>query len=450
MLWWRVRKGKLLILSLVMKMESIWTKESRLPAYPTLAGDISADVLVIGGGIAGILCAYELQEAGVDCVLAEARRLCSGITKNTTAKISAQHGLPYHKILERFGLEKSKQYLRANLMAVERFRQLSEGIDCGFEEKDSYVYVREDLSRIEKELRALKTLGYEAKYVKELPLPFPVAGAVKFPNQAQFQPLNFLSKLSEKLRIYENTEVKELRGQAAVTEQGKIKAKKMIVATHFPFLNKHGSYFLKLYQQRSYVLGLENAADVKGMYLEGEKNGLSFRNYGDLLLLGGGGHRTGKQGGNWRELENLARRYYPQANIAHRWATQDCMSLDGVPYIGPYSGSTENLYVATGYNKWGMTGAMVSAMILRDMVLGKESAYAAVFSPSRSILRPQLVLNGAEAVKSWLSFTEKRCPHLGCALKWNPQEHSWDCPCHGSRFTKEGKLIDNPATGNLK
>ncbi len=430
-------------------MESIWTSETQLPQYPTLNGDISTDVLIIGGGIGGILCAHELREAGVECVLVEARRLCSGITKNTTAKITAQHGLNYHKLLERFGVEKSKAYLKVNLNAVERFRELAAKIDCDFQEKDSFVYVREDLRSLEQELKALRTLGYEGKYVKELPLPFPTAGAVKFSAQAQFQPLKFLKKLSEKLCIYENTRVLELQGRTAVTGQGNIKAEKIIVATHFPFLNKHGSYFLKLYQQRSYVLGLKDAEDVKGMYLGGEKNGLSFRNHGDLLLLGGGGHRTGKQGGNWRELERLTQKFYPKASVCFRWATQDCMSLDGVPYIGPYSASTHGLYVTSGYNKWGMTGAMVSAMILRDLVLGKKNPYASVFSPSRSILRPQLALNGFEAVKSWLTLTEKRCPHLGCALKWNAQEHSWDCPCHGSRFTEEGKLIDNPATGNL-
>ena len=431
-------------------MESIWTKEADFSEFPPLHGDMKTDVLVIGGGIAGILCAHELKEAGADCVLVEAERLCGGITKNTTGKITSQHGLCYHKLLERFGAEKCKMYLEVNENAVRRYKELAEKIDCGFEEKDAYVYGRNDAAALERELRALEQVGFPAEFVKDLPLPLPVAGAIRFSHQAQFQPLKFLVRMAENLCVYENTRVKELQGLTAVTDQGSITAKHIIVATHFPFLNKHGSYFLKLYQQRSYVLGLKNATDVQGMYIDGEKNGLSFRNYNDLLLLGGGGHRTGKQGGNWKELEKFAKKYYPNATIEYRWATQDCMSLDAVPYIGPYSKNTQGLYVASGFNKWGMTGAMVSAMILSDLVQGRENPYAAVFSPSRSILRPQLALNGAEAVKNWLTFTERRCPHLGCALKWNPQERSWDCPCHGSRFTEEGKLIDNPSTGDLK
>ena len=185
------------------------------------------------------------------------------------------------------------------------------------------------------------------------------------------------------------------------------------------------------------------------MYLDGQKNGLSFRNYGSDLLLGGGGHRTGKPGGGWEALSAAAKEYYPQAKITRRWAAQDCMSLDGMPYIGPYSARTPGLYVATGFNKWGMTSSMVAARVLTDLITGKDSEYASLFSPSRSILRPQLAVNAWEATTNLLTFSKKRCPHLGCALKWNPQERTWDCPCHGSRFSEDGQLIDNPATGDL-
>ena len=270
-----------------------------------------------------------------------------------------------------------------------------------------------------------------------------------FPHQAEFHPLKFLGAIAGKLTIYEHTAVRELIGTRARTDNGSIAAEKIIVTTHFPFLNKHGSYFLKLYQQRSYVLALEGAADVHGMYIDERENGLSFRNSGELLLLGGGGHRTGKQGGCWQELSDFAAKAYPGAREVARWATQDCMTLDGMPYIGRYSARTENLFVATGFGKWGMTTAMAAAGILADLVQGRENPYAGLFSPSRSLLRPQLAINGLEAITNLLTPTTRRCPHLGCALKWNAQEHSWDCPCHGSRFTEEGKLIDNPATGDL-
>lgn len=431
-------------------MESLWEQTWTKPSFPALEGDRNTDVLIIGGGMAGILCADQLHRAGVPYVLVEAETICSGITQNTTAKITSQHGLIYDKLISRFGIERAKQYLSANEAALQAYRKLCQTIDCDFEEKAAYTYSLYERRKIERELSALEKLGFPAEFVDRLPLPFPVAGAVRFPNQAQFHPLKFASGIAKDLHIYEHTRVRELVGTTAVTNRGRIRAKKIIVTTHFPFLNKHGSYFLKLYQHRSYVIALKNAPDVGGMYLDAAQAGMSFRNHENLLLIGGGDHRTGKKGGGWKELREFARRHYPQAEEQSHWATQDCMSLDGVPYIGPYSASTQDLYVATGFNKWGMTSSMVSAMILSDLVQGKENPYGEVFSPSRSILHPQLAINGLEALVNVLTPTTRRCPHLGCALKWNAIEHTWDCPCHGSRFTEDGTLLDNPATGDLK
>ena len=432
-----------------MMKHSIWSETSVLPVFEPLRGNKSTDVLIIGGGMAGILCAYLLHQAGVDYMLVEANRICSGITKNTTAKITAQHGLIYHKLISRFGCEDAKLYLEINQGAVELYRRLCGTIDCRFEDQDNYVYSLHNSRKLEQELKALSFLNAGATFEEHLPLPFETAGAVRFPHQAQFHPLRFVSAIVRSLNIFERTIVRELVDTTAVTNHGKIKADKIIVATHFPFLNKHGSYYLKLYQHRSYVLSLKDAGNLDGMYVDESDKGLSFRSYDDLLLLGGGGHRTGKQGGNWAELTAFAREHYLGAGEVCRWATQDCMSLDGVPYIGQYSKQTPHLYVTTGFNKWGMTSAMVSAMVLRDLILGRHNPWAEVFSPSRSILRPQLAINGFESAVSLLTPTAPRCPHLGCALKWNPHEHSWDCPCHGSRFEEDGKLIDNPSTGDL-
>ena len=430
-------------------MASIWQETANMPQFPSLRGEIRTDALIIGGGMAGILCAHQLSKAGLDYVLVEAKTIGSGITQNTTAKITAQHGLIYHKLLHKLGEAGAKQYLQANLDALEDYRALCAGIDCDFQEQDNYIYSLDDQDLLEKELDALEILGYQAKFCPNLPLPFPNGGAVKFPGQAQFHPLKFLAGITKDLRIFEHTPVRELSPGVAKTEHAVIRAKKIIVATHFPFLNKHGSYFLKMYQQRSYCLALENVPVPDGMYLGEQKNSLSFRGYKDLLILGGGGHRTGKQGGSWKELEAFASRYYPGHRIHSRWATQDCMSLDGIPYIGPYSAQTPDLYVATGFNKWGMTSSMAAAHILADLLVEKENPYAAVFSPSRCMVKPQLAVNALEATGNLLRFSKKRCPHLGCALKWNKQEHSWDCPCHGSRFDEKGKLLDNPATNDL-
>ena len=430
-------------------MESIWN-DFELPRFRPLSGDTKTDVLVIGGGMAGLLCAHRLREAGIHCIVAEATHIGRGITKNTTAKVTAQHGLIYHKLIETFGAETAGLYLQANMEAVARFRSLSETACCDWQDRKNLIYSVSDQAALEREQNALLSLGYPAEWAENLPLPFPTVGAVAFDSQGQLHPLKFLKHIVSNLTVYEATPVREMTKYCAITDHGRIFADCFIVATHFPFLNKHGSYFMKLYQQRSYVLALENALVPGGMYLAAEDNGLSFRHYGDTLLMGGGGHRTGKTGGGWQELEEKASAFFPKATIRRRWAAQDCMTLDGIPYIGQYSKNTPNLFVATGFNKWGMTSSMVAAGILTDLVQRKPNPYAQVFSPSRSMLHGQLGINLLESAWNLLTPTAPRCPHMGCALKWNRQEHSWDCPCHGSRFAQDGSLIDNPATGRLK
>jgi len=436
-------------------MDSVWSETTQIEAFPPLRGDVKTDVLIVGGGMAGILCAHFLQKAGVSYLLVEAEQIGGGVSKNTTAKITAQHGLCYQKLLKDAGAETAKLYLDANQQALREFRKLcapenGAGIDCDFEEKDAFVYSLRDRKAIDMELDALQKIGCSATFQAEVPLPFDIAGAVRFPKQAQFHPLEFMAGIASGLNIFEHSPVQELAPHIAITEHAKISAEHIVLATHFPILNKHGGYFLKLYQHRSYVIALENTPDVRGIYLEETQDGLSFRNYGKLLLVGGGDHRTGKQGGNWQILRDFAANTYPGAREQYAWATQDCMSLDGVPYIGRYAKSAEGLYIASGFNKWGMTGSMVAARLLTDMILGRANEYADLFSPQRSMLKPQLLRNALTAVGNLLTPSTRRCPHMGCALKWNPAEHSWDCPCHGSRFDEDGELIDNPATGGMK
>ncbi len=428
-------------------MKSIWQKGTNMPSFPKLNGDRNTDVLIIGGGIAGLLTAYFLKQNGVDCILVEKGRLGQGTTSHTTAKITFQHGLIYHKITKSHGTETARKYLEANKSAFEKYAELCRNIDCDYELKDNYIYSVSNRNKLEQELSAIGKIGFPAQFSEKLPLPFRTAGAVMFPEQAQFNPLKFISAIAEGLSIYENTFVREMHGNTAITDGGKITAKTVVITTHFPFINKHGSYFLKLYQHRSYVIALEDAKNVNGMYMDENKTGLSFRNYGKYLLIGGGSHRTGKKGGNWSELRHFAQQHYPNAKEYCHWAAQDCMSLDEMPYIGKYSNRTSQLFTATGFNKWGITGAMLSSMMLSDLVQGKKNEYADIFSPSRSILKPQLLVNGFESAKNLLTFTGRRCPHLGCALHWNCTEHSWDCACHGSRFDENGRVLDNPANG---
>ena len=428
---------------------SIWENQIQIPTFPSLYGDRKVDVLIIGGGMAGLLCAWRLHQAGVNYLLLEANHICSGTTGRTTAKITSQHGLNYHKILRRYGLEAAKIYYAANDAALGEYAKLSSNFDCDFERKDSFVYTQDSCYKLEQELTALERIGAKAQFAADLQLPFYTMGAVCFPSQAQFHPLKFAAAISRGLKIAEHTPVRAFRGNTVLTDYGRITADKIIVATHFPLLNKHGFYFAKLYQSRSYVITLANAPKLNGMYRDEADDGYSFRNYGSSLLIGGNAHRTGKKTKGWGALADAAERWYPTARLQYRWAAQDCMTLDNIPYIGKYSRRVGELYVATGFNKWGMTTSMVASMILTDQICGRENPYASVFSPQRSSMHPQLISNMLESAVNLLKPTVPRCPHMGCALKWNPQERSWDCPCHGSRFDEDGKLLDNPATGDL-
>ncbi|MGE4353276.1 MAG: FAD-dependent oxidoreductase [Oscillospiraceae bacterium] len=430
-------------------MEYLWEADVSAPHFNSLTENVSTDVLVVGGGMAGVLCAALLRERGVDCLLAEAKTIGSGVTKGTTAVLSAQHDTLYTDLIKRFGTQKAAQYLDANRNAVNRFRQLAEKIPCDFEEKASYMYSRTDSNALSREAETVNRLGFPAEFTTQTNLPFPVAGAVRYPGMAQFHPLKFLYGAAGGLKIFENTFIHRIADSIAYTNSGKISARKIIIATHFPFIDRRGLYFMKLYQMRSFVVALENAPDLDGTYVDTAESGMYFRNYKGLLLVGGGDHRTGKPGGGFEAVRTFCRRYFPEAREKYTWATQDCMSLDGVPYIGTYSPATPDLYVATGFNEWGMTSSMVAAVILADMVTGHEYAFSNIFSPDRSMLRTQLFANMGATISDFIIPTTKRCSHLGCALRWNSAEHTWDCPCHGSRFNEHGTLIDNPATKDV-
>lgn len=430
-------------------MKSLWIDTVKMPEFPRLDGDVKTDVLVIGGGLAGLLTTYMLTRAGIGCLLIEAGQLCSGTSANTTAKITSQHGLIYHKLVRQFGADRARMYFQVNEQALGLYQTLCRSVSCGFEQQDNYVYSVDRPEKLEREVRALDRLNIPHEYVKKPELPIQTVGAIRFRDQAQFHPLEFAAEIARGLNIRTNTRALAYEEGCVSTGHGIIRAKNIVVTTHFPLFNKHGSYFLKLYQHRSYVLALEGAEAVNGMYVDEAKSGFSFRNADGLLLLGGGSHRTGKQGGGWAQLRSMARQHYPDAQEKYHWGAQDCMSLDGIPYIGRYSAATPNLYVATGFNKWGMTSSMVAAKILCTMIKGEKVPYGELFSPSRTMLRPQLLLNMVESAVNLLTPTKPRCPHMGCALKWNRQEHTWDCPCHGSRFDSHGTVLENPANGDM-
>lgn len=431
-------------------MKSIWLDNTNAPSFTALNGDRRADVVVIGGGIAGILTAYELKKRGVDSVLLEKERICSHTTGHTTGKITAGQGLIYHKLIERYGKNVAEGVFLANTRAVNDLCTLAGSFECGFEEKDNYVYSIVDREKIEREVGALLKIGASADFSERVDLPFSVAGAVRLRKQGQFNPVAFLYALASGLEIYENSFVKAVKGRRVICDSGSIEADQILIATHFPFINTRGLYSAKLYQSRSYVLAFKGAPLPDGMYVDEDEGGLSFRSYEEYLLLGGGGHRTGKNGGCFSTVREAKEKYYPEAEEKYAFAAQDCMSLDGIPYVGRYSPTLPNVYVATGFNKWGMCGGALAASLLCDEICGIKNEFSELFSPRRSLLHPQLLVNAAETVGGLLFPTTKRCAHLGCALHWNKAEHSWDCSCHGSRFDSRGRVIDNPSQKNAR
>lgn len=474
-----------------MELESVWSAECKMEKRERLKGDHKADVLVIGAGMAGILTAYLLQKQGKQVIVLEAERIASGMTRNTTAKITSQHGLIYDRLIRKMGLEYAKGYAEANQKAIVEYSKIirEEGISCHLENKSAYVYLLEDVKKLELEAEAAQRAGIDAALTDRTELPFEVAGAVKFPNQAQFHPLEFIRAISGQLCIYEESKVIEVHDKRAKTAEGSVKADSIVVATHYPFIDTPGYYFMRMNQERSYVIALENAAVLNGMYIDGSGTGYSFRNYGELLLFGGEAHRSGKNpdGGRYQKLGEAARNFYPECREKYRWSAQDCMTLDEVPYIGRYSADTPDLYVATGFQKWGMTTSMAAAMLLRDMITGKKNDSEEVFTPQRFHTAASAVNLAKDAAESVSGLTKgllkvpdtweeelkpgtagvveseegrvgvykdpdgkcfrvsAKCPHLGCLLSWNPDELSWDCPCHGSRFDYRGQLISGPA-----
>lgn len=462
-------------------MESIWRADVEIRKREALPGEMRVPVVVIGAGLAGILTAYYLKLAGIRAVVLEADRIGSGQTGNTTAKITSQHNLLYDRLIRTFGHGMAGQYARANESAIGEYERLirEKEIDCDFLGCPACLYSRTEKALLRREAEAAESLGIKASFGTDSELPFSVAGVVRFENQARFHPLKFLAAMAEEVEVYEQTKVLKAEGMGVETARGCVEAEHIVFAAHFPFHNVPGYYFARMYQERSYVEALAGAETLEGMYLGIDREGLSFRSQGDLLLLGGGSHRTGvnKRGrkdpgngagsaevcgeGRYGMLLNRAREFYPECREAARWSAQDCMTLDGIPYIGRFSRRKPDWYVATGFGKWGMTTAMVSARVLTALISGKECPEADIFSPERRFTAraaKKLAVHGAHTVKglskhllpSGRGKVIPNCPHMGCRLEWNPDEESYDCPCHGSRFDREGHLLDGPAQTDCK
>lgn len=385
-------------------MNSYWIENTTAKNYPKLENDIKTDVCIIGAGLVGITLAYLLHKnQEKNFVLLEKGKVLSGTTGHTTAKITSQHGLFYTYLIQSFGKEFAKNYLDSNEEAIYSIENIikTEKINCDFEKQNAYIYTcqEKNIQKLISEVENVNALGLKAEFCKDTQLPFKTVGAVKFPNQAQFHPRKYVLSLLNLLPqncIYENSKVYDIKSKngyyKTYTTDGTITSKYVVIATHYPIINFPGFYFMKMYQDRSYVIGAEvNNELFTGMYLSQDEPVTSFRTVLDgnkrILLLGGAKHKSGDNNieldKSYENLENYLKTLYPNAKVLYRWNTQDCITLDKIPYIGEYSNIMPNVFVATGFKKWGMTSSYVAAKIISDKILGNKNKYEKIYSSTR-------------------------------------------------------------------
>lgn len=386
-------------------MSSYWVKTTKSTSFPSLSNNINTDVCIIGAGITGIATAYYLSKYNMNITILDASKIALGVTANTTAKITSGHGLIYDYLLKSFGQDTAKKYFFSNEEAISDIKHIvnTEKINCDLIFQDSYVYTckKDNIQRILDEVNAINSFGNYAEYVTSSSLPFSIEAGIKLKNQAQFHPRKYLLSLASILekrnvKIFENSkviDVKHINNYYEVFANNcKINCKYLVMASHYPIKNFPGMYFIKMYQESSYVIGVEIDETIDGMYISCDMPVTSFRNIPqnngkNLLLVGGSAHKTGATDVNiddsYTNLENYIKTIYPKANVKYRWMTEDCISLDKIPYIGEFSSFLPNMYVATGFKKWGMTTSHVAAKIISDKINGISNPYENIYTATR-------------------------------------------------------------------
>jgi glycine/D-amino acid oxidase-like deaminating enzyme/nitrite reductase/ring-hydroxylating ferredoxin subunit len=485
---------------------SPWLDAVVRPEWPALKRDLAVDVAVLGGGMAGVSAALALKRSGARVALLEARRIGEGVTGNSTAKLTSLHGLTYARLRSRFGDDVARAYGEANQAGIAEVTRLVDelGIDCQLRTKPNFTYTEDPDERelIEDEVEAALALGLPASYVEQTDLPFPVAGAVRFDDQAEFDPLPYLLALAGEIaghgsHVFERTRATSVSGTSVGTAAGAtVDAEWVVVATHLPFLDR-GLYFVRTYPERSYALGVRlGGAAPEGMYLSTESPSHTLRAYRhadeQLLLVGGEAHKPGAADPAERYLavERYARERFPVAAVEHRWSAHDNMPIDGLPFIGRLWPGSSRVLTVTGLRKWGLALGASAAGILSDAISGRESPWAGAFDTNRLNARwgaVELVKENADSGRRFffdrvlrrgsvvaiepgegrvvragagqvavhrddhgrLHAVAARCTHLGCIVGWNAGDRTWDCPCHGSRFAPDGAIVSGPAVAPL-
>ncbi|WP_117169420.1 FAD-dependent oxidoreductase [Paraliobacillus sediminis] len=487
---------------------SYWRNTAAFPGFTQLTKDIEVDVAIVGAGITGITTAYLLRNEGYKIALLEADTILSGTTGYTTAKVTAQHGLIYHELIQHFGEEKAKLYYQAAIDAKQQIKDtiVKHNISCEYAEEDAYIYTnsQNEMKAIEDENNAYQKLGIEGEIVTEMPLDIPMKSALVMKNQAQFHPLQYLNHLVKAstdngVAIYEHTTATDIDFGENPTihtkDKKKITCKHVVMASHYPFYDKKGLYFSRIHPERSYLIAITaNKKFPGGMYINAEQPTRSIRTTMDegeeVWLIGGERHKTGQEketNDHHVELETFANQNFGIKDYKYRWSAQDLTTIDKVPYIGAVTANEPNVLIATGYRKWGMTNGTVAAMILSDTIRNKENPYTSLFKPSRFDFDPdvknfikenfdvakhmikgkleipedkldEIEQNKAAVIREKgkrigvyrdatgkIQHIDTTCPHMKCEVNWNKAEHTWDCPCHGSRFTIDGEVIEGPA-----
>ena len=493
-------------------MNSLWieTTKDELNLKP-LEKDEETEVCIIGAGLFGLTTAYYLTLLGKKVTVLEKGEIGQKVSGNTTGKITSQHGLFYDHLIKDYGEKYACKYLEANEEAIRNIKDIieKEKIECDFSERKAYVYttIQDEVLDIEKEVESANKIGKDAKLVTETDLPFKVKAAIEFDGQAQFHPRKYMLGLAKSIlkenKIYNFTRVKDVKKEGDIftvyTDRGNINSKYVVLATHYPIINAPGFHFLKMYQSTSYILAIETKSKLpQGMYINDKPPIYSFRtaryNDKDILLIGGSDHKTGEpipDNSKYEDLEKKAKELYPDCKVLFRWNTRDCISLDKIPYIGEFSNLMTNMYIGTGFKKWGMTFSNIAAKIVTDKIMGKENKYEGIFTATR--LKPvknrwemkNMVKESVESIAINKFKIESHsidsiendnggiikidddnigiykdkdgniyavnpvCTHLGCLLSWNNIDKTWDCPCHGSRFDYMGRNLYEPAIKDL-
>ncbi|MBW3594810.1 MAG: FAD-dependent oxidoreductase [Actinobacteria bacterium] len=490
-----------------------WVDSVDLPQFPRLDEDIQTDVCVVGAGIVGVTTAVLLKRAGLRVALVEMDGVLRGATGYTTAKVTSTQSTIYQQLINEHGEDTAVAYAAAQEAALGQVRAfVDEGIDCDFETKANYVYAESEdqIDSIRKEVDAARAAGLDVTFeASSTDLPYAIAGALRQEGQAQFHPVKYLAHLLRELPgdgsyVFEQsrvTDVDESNPMVAKTDHGSVTCRHVVIATGYPILDR-GLYFARVHPARSYAICGVVPRDklVEGMYISTDQPTRSLRTIDDgdriLLLVGGEGHNVGQEDETDKHYENLerwSRDRFDMQEITHRWATQDGSTVDEVPYIGTLRRGSERLYTATGFRKWGMTNGTMAGMLISDQIVGRDNAFASLYDPHRLTLRASMSKFVKENVKVAKHFIGDRvahplradfddlkpgeagvtgsglahtaayrdesgelhavsavCTHLGCLVNWNPAEKTWDCPCHGSRYGYDGKVIQGPAVHDLE